>query len=413
VWDKESKQTIKFVSVKINNSNFATQTDKNGGFELLLPRIKHYTLLFSHVSYSPIVKEISILPSEDTISLNILLNSKITELITVNINANQKPDTVFWTNKFSIIDFDFYEDKYILLTVDRKTDKPFVRLVDETQIISSFEIPRDAGKIKEVYHDFIGFSNVICESNFYRIIINNNKISLAILPMEDYNSMVKPIIDTLNNQLFFSNYDKDFPLFSYYSYNTKDSSKTEITSIENNDLMEAYRFEYYNLQPKDKLLARNLAQEYKVDKHVAAAYLSGFTKSMFYTPLFAPLYVVGDTICIFDHYKNLLFHYNQQLKKIDSIPINYHHPKNWRSWKNTMTKDLTTNSVYAIYNNSGYKFLKKINHITGKTEGTYKIIHHSAEKIKIKNEYIYYVYRPFESQQEKFLYKEKIVLNKD
>lgn len=410
--DKKNKAAIGDAQVKISNSNYSTFTNTNGEFEFLMPRVKHLNIVFSKDDYKKQIKDINVQNYEDTISILVYLESKIIDLEGVIVSSTPKPDTVFGTNKFSILDFDFYDnEKYILLTEDRKTNKHAVRLVDWAQTtLSTFYIPKEAGEVKELYHDFIGFTNVICKEAIYRIIIDNDKIRLGQLPMEDYQTMVMPIIDTVKGKLLFTNYDKDFPQFNYYWYDTKDSTKKLITSIEDKELMGTYRFEYYHLKFTDKVLAKNIAAEYNIDKFKAAALISGFTSSLFYTPLYSPLYVIGDTLCVFDHYKNLLFHMDRNGNKIDSIDISYHHPKNWKEWKNMMFKDVVTNEVYAQYDKNGHKYLKQISYRNGKELGTYNIIHHSAQRIKIKDGFIYYVYRPFESLQEKFLYKERIIL---
>lgn len=413
VFDRESKQALKNISVRINNSTLATETDNKGVFEFFIPKVKHVSLIFSSVGYKKEVRELDIEASDDTIKLSISLKKEEYLLKEFNISAKQKPDTVFGSQRFSILDFDFYEDNYFLLTEDKKTNAHSIKLADETQsVLHSFAIPEDAGKIKELYRDFMGYTNIMAEKKIYRILVRNDKLVLASLPVEDYNALVKPVIDTINSQLLFSNFSKDYPLFNYFSYNYSDSTKKEIHTIEDEELMHAYRFEYYSLKPKDKLLARNVAQEYGVDKHIAAAMISGFTQSMYYTPLFAPLYIVSDTICVFDHYKNSLFHYDKNGNKLDSVNITYHHPKNWKEWKNKMVKDLTEDKIYAVYDNSGHRYIKNINSNTGRDEGKYSIIHYSADKIRIRDGYIYYVYRPFQSLQEKYLYKEKIVLGK-
>ena len=412
VYDLETKHAVPHVSVQLINSTFGTETNSKGSFELSLPKIKHLSLKFHALNYKNEIKEIETLDEKDTTQLMVYLKPSAIVLDSFTVRANPTPDTVFGNNKFSIQDFDFYEDKYILLSFDKKTDKPFLRLVNEQQkILSSFPLPQKPENVKELYRDYMGYVNVICKEIIYRIIIQNDVISIGSIPVEDYNAMVKPVIDTIQSQILFSNYNRDFPMFNYFSYNTTDSTKKEITSIENEDLMKAYRFEYYSLKPHDKLLARNIADEYGIDKHKAAALISGFTQSMYYTPLYAPLFVISDTIHVFDHYKDCLFHFNKNGQKLDSVKINYHHPKNWREWKNCMVKDLTENLIYAVYDSNGHKYIKQISYKTGKAEGTYKIIHYSAEKIKVRDGYIYYVYRPFESLQEKFLYKERLSLS--
>lgn len=410
--DRETKEPLRNISVKINNSTIATETDKSGHFEFFIPKIKHLTLIFSSINYKKEVREIDT-GERDTIWLSVSMKNTIYDIAPIDITAKPKPDTVFGTTKFSIIDFDFYEDNYFLLTDDIKTNKQFIRLCDNSEkLIHSVAIPKGSGKANSLYHDYMGYTNIICEDSIYRVLVIGDKIYLGSLPVEDYNALVKPVIDTVQSHFFFSNYSKNYPLFSYFNYKDGDTSSKAFHTVEDKDLMHAYRFEYYSLKPRERLDARNIEQEFGIDRHMAAAMISGFTQSMFYTPLYAPLFVVKDTICIFDHYKDCLFHYDKNSIKIDSIPINYHHPKNWKEWKNLMVKDFTEDDVYAIYDNSGHKYLKMINIRNGKDQGRYDVIHYSADKIRVKDGYIYYVYRPFASMQEKYLYKEKIVLDK-
>jgi hypothetical protein len=410
VVDKEKGSAMENVDVRVNNSTFAVRTDAKGKFEMLLPKVKHYSLLFQMLGYKKEIKEVEIEENEDTIKLFVYLKEEGFQLGQVTI-TKPRPDTVFGSPKYSIADFNFYEDKYLLLTFTKSMEKTTLRLVDAFKNeFDKAEVPAIGGEAKELYQDYMGYTNVICKEAIYRIVIRNDKIKLFELPMEDYNALVRPVIDTLGQNLFFSNYSRDFPLFNYYYFNTKDSSYKPFATVVDKDLMDLYRFEYYFLKPAEKLLARQIAQENKIDKHRAAAMMTGFTNSMYYTPLFAPLFVIGDTLRIFDHYKDCLFHYDAMGHKLDSVPISYHHPKNWKEWKNQMVKDVTEGNVFAVYNKDGRKYLKRISYRTGKEEGFYKVIHYSADKIKVRDGYIYYVYRPYESTQEKFLYKERIVL---
>ena len=399
------------VSIQMLNSNYGTKSDQNGNFELNLPRLPHISLVFKCLGYKTQIKEIDTETYEENKVLHILLKSDSFNLETVNINANPRPDTIYGTPKYSISDFNFYENKFLILTFTKNMSHTFIRLISEEQKeISMVEVPKTGGEAQEFYQDYMGYTNLICKDSIYRIIIQKDMIKLYPLPVKDFNALVKPVIDTINHHLYFSNYSSDFPLFDYFQYNQKDSTYYSFTSIENKELMDLYRFEYYFLKPNEKLLARQLADEYKIDKHKAAAMMTGFTKSMYYTPLFAPLFVISDTIHVFDHYKNLLFHFDAKGNKLDSVDISYHHPKKWNDWKNHMVKDITEGNVFAIYSRDGRKYLKRINFRNGKDEGTYKVIHYSADKIKVKDNYIYYVYRPYESTQEKFLYREKIIL---
>ena len=57
--------------------------------------------------------------NNDSIVVNFQLSFKEISLDTVAIKPKYKPDTLVYSGKFGIYDFDFYEDKYILLTAEK------------------------------------------------------------------------------------------------------------------------------------------------------------------------------------------------------------------------------------------------------------------------------------------------------
>jgi hypothetical protein len=325
---------------------------------------------------------------------------------TVEVTAERKADTVFGTWKFSVADYEFYEDKMVLLTYTKNLSKASVMLADQSQkVLSSFYLPDEAQKL---YKDYMGFINVICKENVYRIKINNNIIGLASLPVDEFHAKISPCIDTIGKDIYFSDYSKDYPEFTYYAFNTADSSLHPFKTITDQEQLKEYNMEYYFLKPKERLYARKLAAEYNVDKHRVAAIMSGVTSSIFYTPLYAPLFIVNDTVLVFDHYNNAILSYNKRYERLDSVSIDYHHPKNWREWKHEIIIDKDNKKVYALYQKNGFYDLKQIDLRTGKIIGSFRLLNRYVEHIRIKNDYVYYVYRPFESLQEQFIYKELI-----
>lgn len=411
--DNTNRKPLQGVSVQILNSNYGVSTNSKGEFSFSVPVKKHVSIVFSSLGYTRRVKEIDIKEGEDSVFLSVSLVPHFMQIDTVSVFSSLKPDTLVGAPNYGVYDFEFYEDKYILLTAEKNLTKAELRLANEQgQILTTYFVPKEGGEAKEFFKDYMGYTNLICKNLIYRVSLYRDRFLLTPLSHEDVNAFIRPIIDTVNNKMIFSDYWKDYPMFSYYSYNLSDSLKNQLHTVENEDLMEAYNFEYYALKPREKLEARRMAMDLKTDKRVIAALMSGFTKSMFYEPLFAPLYIIKDTICVFDHYKDKLYHFDKNGVKIDSFAINYNHPKNWREWKHKMLKDDLENSIYAVYDKNGHKYIKQINYNNGKELGKYTLQFHSADKLKIHNGYAYYVYRPFESTQEKFFYRELIKLNK-
>lgn len=412
--DNANHKPLHGASVQILNSNYGTNTNSKGEFCFTIPSKKHVSIVFSSLGYTKRIKELDIKDGEDSVFVSVSLVQHFTAIDTVSVFSDLRPDTLVWAPNYGVYDFEFYEDKYILLTAEKNLTKAELRLANEQgQILTTYFVPKEGGEAKEFFKDYMGYTNLICKNLIYRVNLFKDRFLLTPLSHDDVNAFIKPIIDTVNNKLIFSDYWKDYPLFNYYSYNLNDSLKKQFHTVENKELMESYNFEYYALKPREKLEARRMAMDLKTDKRVIAALMSGFTKSMFYEPLFAPLYIIKDTICVFDHYKDKLYHFDKNGAKIDSFAISYNHPKNWREWKHKMLKDDLENSIYAVYDKNGHKYIKQINYCNGKELGKYTLQFHSADKLKIHNGYAYYVYRPFESTQEKFFYRELIKLKND
>lgn len=411
VFGETTKEPIKQVLIQLYNTTFQTLSDNNGNFELNVPAQPNYKLLLRHLSFQSSTKQIS---GKDSSFQTIYLKEAIVELPNITVNAKPLPETLVGKPNYSIVDFDFYEDEFILLTTEKLMSKASLRLSDATgKILHTINVPDYAGEAQYFFRDYAGSTLLVCTDTIFKIDVMARTLFLWHLSPKNFNEQIKPIQDSLQGRFYFSNDWPDFPLFTYYSMGSGDSAAKKLKTITNTELMKLYNLEYHYLQPRQKLEARRLAEYYKTDKTVMAALMSGFTKSMFYEPLYAPLFIINDTICIFDHHSNQLFHFDKKEQLLDSVRINYHHPKRWRDWKRAVFKDETENQLYAKFSKDGRHYLKRIDAQTGQIKGVYALQHHSAEHIKLKGGYAYYVYRPFESTQEKFLYRERIQLEPD
>ncbi len=408
ILDLGSGKGIDAAAIRVSNAPYATFSNKKGEFSLSLPKKAVYKLIVQHLSYEGFIKEIKA-NNADTIQVTISLLLKSNLIDTISVYAINKPETLVGKTNYSIFDFDFYEDKLILLTAQNTLSKAQIQLSTYGgKIISSYDLPKQAGEAKHFFHDYEGYTDIICKDSIFRLDVLNTELMVLPIRQKDFNTYIEPIADSANSNFYFHDNWTKYPLFNYYYLKNNDSINHLLSTITNSDLMKLYNLEYYYLPSRMQLEARRIAQYYKTDKRIIAALMSGFTQSMFYEPLYAPIFILKDTICIFNHHNDFLYHYNTKNQLIDSVSISYHHPKNWREWKKQLFVDEVANKVYAFFSKDGHHYLKQINHQSGREISTYKIKHHSAEKIKIKDGYVYYVYRPFDSTQERFLYRERI-----
>lgn len=390
-----------------------THTNAVGRYAILLDRKQGLVLDVRHPSFEH--KTITITGAMlnanpgDTIRIDIVLQPKSNELREFVVKSG--PDTVFGNWKFYVEDFMFTDDgRMVLLTFEKSLKSAKVMLADQDQkILSTFDVPVEA---KELYRDYQGFINVMCVDSAFRIrIILPAQIFLVALPYQDFCDRMLPCVDTCGGKILFTNYVEQYPAFSYFAYDPKDTTVQRVRDVIDGPLLKQYNWEFDYLKPKDRLYARKMEMYTGIDRRIIAATMTGFPNSIYYTPLYAPMFVKNDTVCVFDHYADTLFLYDRNMKLIGANKIDYHHPKNWKEWDRQIHQDEITGELYARFEKGGYYTLKRIDIATGKISGEYKIENPWVKHIRIRNGDAFYIYRPKESIQTKFLYKEHVQLS--
>lgn len=404
ITDYETGEIIENVHIKVNQRNIVTKSNTKGIYKITLQKRKRITLVFSHISYHLDYEPID--TKKDTVILNVRLKKKIESLPEFNVGEEGKPIAVFRSTKINIADYEFYEDKFLFLVYGKRLNKDSeIYLVDEKEtIISKHFVP---GEPVELYTDYLGNVNLICKRAIYRVGVQNDKVSIYELPMEEFNQLIKPIVDTLEGSIIFSDFLRQFPRFKYYAFNPEDTTVSVIKEVIHKDMDWKYNFEYHFLSNAEKQFAKRMAKRLKgYDKFDVAASMTGFSNDFLYETVYAPLFVINDTINIFDHYENKIWKFVEDTIEASDVPFNYHKPKKKSSWKRQLIMDEVNGKIYAVFLINGYYYLKEIDSSSGKIISEKKLTFQYVSKLKIKNGYIYYTYKPKQTLQKKFLYKE-------
>jgi hypothetical protein len=410
ITNSETGEPAEGIVVTCKDPARITQSNSKGRYAILVERKAGLSLEYRGLGYRS--KSITITGEmlnrfpNDTMRLDVQLFPELIELQGTTITAG--PDTVFGNWKFFVEDFMFADNnRFVLLTFEKTLLHAKVVLADDQQhILSSFDVPVEA---KELYRDYQGNINVMCKDSAFRVkIVPPSTVILLALPYKDFCDRMLPCIDTVGPKILFTNYQDRYPAFTYFSYDPADTTVHPIRYIVDGPLLKQYNWEFDYLKPKDRFYARKMEMYTGIDKRIIAATMTGFPNSIYYTPLYAPLFVKNDTICIFDHYSDTLFLYDANMNRIGASPINYHHPKNWKEWDRQLHQDEITGEIYARFEKGGFYTLKKIDIKTGKITGEYKLENPWVKHIRIRNGEAFYIYRPKDSIQTKFLYKEKL-----
>ncbi len=406
----DSYALVPEVVVNFNKNDKKIYLDNSGAFQFNYNYLKGDFIVFNCIGFESdtlfITERIAKKRSKKGVwNVNIKLKPIVFDEVVVTA---QKVDTVFGSSLFSIADYLLIdENNLLLLTYDKRIAKRAkLRLTNKDQKeVCSYLIPDEP---LYLYTDYANNNYLICKYKIYEIRIQLDKISLTPVPKENFYGFYNRIIDTIGDNFYYSNYTDLYPAVDFLVSNRLDStSHTKLLTVQDDFMMELYRAEYKYVSGREKLWAYRKEQKTGIDKEiwVGARY---FTQDFLYKKIYAPLFINEDTIIVFDQYKNLIYRFDSDHDKIDSIPYNLKIKRSLGKWQQPLIKDKITGNIYALYNKGGYFFLKGINVTTGKAEQTLKLSNKYVENLTILNGYVYYIYHPYESIQKKFLYREKI-----
>ena len=400
----ESVQNVR-ITVKINDGSLFNVSDQKGRAEFYLPT-GAATIALSH----PLFESLSVtkrIVKSDSLMFELLLTPvKTQNLKEVIVKAPGVPDTVYQSKRLSVSDFEIRENGDLVLLVYPKQLKKGSELLlyNGQEVTNSFSVP---GVAEELVRDYRGNAHVLCKDNVYGIHVMKDKIGIATIEKDYFMKYVAPIVDTNHSKMYFSNFSSVYPAFSYFTYDQLDSTYRKICNIQDDLMMELYRSEYKWVDVRTKIWAKEKEHETGIDAEVwvGATY---FTQSIYYKELYAPLFHRNDSLFVFDYHKDKLLTYNAVGDLIDSVGIYHHYFPRTSGWKKQLIQDPVTGEIYAVFDRAGYTYLGRVNTQNGEISEKVRLEFRYIDKISIHNNFVYYVYRPFESVQKKFLYKERL-----
>ena len=338
-----------------------------------------------------------------TFELDYIRTQDIAELVAP---APGVPVIQYGSKRLHVSDFEILNNgNLLLLTYPKRLKKGSELLVwNGNKSLANFEVESEA---QELVRDFRGNPHVICEDAVYAVYANEDNVGLANIDRDYFTKYVAPIVDTNQSKLYFSNFNKYYPAFDYFSYDRIDSAYTKILQIEDELMMELYRSEYKWVDVRTKLWAKNKEIQTGVDAEIWVG-MNYFTQSIYYKELYAPLFHRNDTLFVFDYYKDYLRSFDADGNALDSISIYHHYDQRSTGWDSQLIQDRKTGQIYALYERDGYTYIGWVNTENGEINEQVKLEYRYAHSVQVHGNHVYYIYRPYESPQKKFLYKERL-----
>ncbi len=406
--DKSTQENIQNAEVFLQQGDSAwkSSTGREGKAWFQLPVKTDFNLTINHGYYNPesasYVVPRSARPG-DTIRKAIdLTKAKVKTLGEHTVFAPGAVQVVFQSDKLSVADFEMLPNgEMLLLAYPKRLDKGSELLIyDGKQVLQNFKLQENP---IELIHDFRGNPHVVCEKGVYGIHRDKQSVGISNLDKSYFMRYVFPIVDTIQTKLFFSNFNPNYPAFDYMAFDQLDSSYAKIMEVKDELMMELYRAEYKWVDVRTKLWAFNKELETGIDKEiwVGASY---FTSSIYYKELYAPMFQRHDSIYVFDYYKDKLFTFDAKGNRLDSVPIFHHYQPKQTGWRKKLIQDDVTGDVYAFFEKGGICSVQKVDLKTGELGRKIQFEHKYIDKLAVSGNRAYYIYRPYESAQKKYLY---------
>lgn len=398
------------VNVTVEGDAIGDATDARGKFSFPYTYTKPVQIICSHTGYEgreiTLDNKLMAKVKNGTLTIDFEISQEAT-IIPIDFNITATPDVVYGSEEHSVSDFEFYDSLLVLLTYEKRLTKGSRLLLADSKmkVLSDYEISYTAVGLER---DFSGTIMLICEDRVYEVYVNDTLLELVPGKKMDYDTYIKPLIDTAYGQIFFSTWSTNYPAFDYNSYMISDSIVDLIREVADDFMLELCRAEYKYLDGYWKNVFFNWEVRTGVDKEVWAC-LSTFENGIYYDPLYAPMFVANDTILIFDHYDNMLYKYDMDRNPLDSVSIDYHNPEIevGNDFEQLLVRDAVTGAMYAVFQRPGGRcYLKKIDLETGEVASEHTLTYDYPADVQVKDGSVYYIYRPFESIQKKYLYKE-------
>ena len=415
VVNEATGEALAGVHVKLLKSDRGTTTDEQGNFEFLLVRGRSAVLEFSFVGYTTVQRNLSTSESEAGSKLVIALGSRMVELPAVTI-TRPGPEVVYQREDLHVGDYHANDQGLWVLTYERPQywhrdsevgaqvfREARLHLLDTNFVeLCSVRIPGDAVRLQ---HDHANRTIVEGTRKAWIATVTKEEILLGAIDLSTLREEVLPWTDSLPDLLLGSTMSTTYPAFEHIGYTIGTKETRVFCQVQDDHTMELFRSQYKYMTGRDKVIAMDLEKETGIEREIIAGYMTGFQNDPYFVLPYAPLFVVHDTLCIFDHAKGMIHRSRSDLMAIDEIPISYQKD---RSWSARLIQDRMDGSVYAVYSKNLLTWLRKVDPSTGNLGPMSRLTHPFPEEVKVHGRHAYYVYRPYGSLQHRTLYRESV-----
>jgi hypothetical protein len=393
VLDRETRAAIKGANITLSNTRRGTSSNENGDFSLTIYNIPVF-INVSHVGY-----ETQRIWFDNTSPfITILLNPAASILPEVEIKARNEPVPFFKDNQYSALDYEV-DSSMVYLLIYR------FRLHHSELLCKSMtgDTVARSGPLQfrptELFRDCMGNIHVLGTDSAYQVWRGDDHLTLLYpAGISRFNSTLRDCVASTDTFLFFRKAAPDGLSIDFYTIDRKTSRKKYINSVRDEaklKLLHDNPMDYYYLMMDTIPGDGDQAAEWQ------------WVKKILYKNNKSTLHRVGDILCIFNTADFTMTLYTLTGEFTSKLKMPVEEIKEGR-WTSEIYIDNKENKAYTSFRKGELYTLYRIDLNTGELKRKLTTDHEFPQKIRVHNNFLFYLYTIPGTGDNKYLYRQKL-----
>lgn len=423
VVDINSNSPLVSASIKIKDKNLGSITNKLGQFYIISNRLP-VVLEISYVGYETQEYTVKFEPLQP---ITIQMVPK-TELLKGVVITTEKIDTVYRDKHYSVLDYELRSEGIVLLIYRYTLNRSEIvfKDYDGNRISAINTLP---GKPLRLFKDCLGELHLFTKNKSYQLHFGEKKLKLY--PAVDLNEFVQTMqyCEFLHNgKLYYHEQGYLDLINNYYAIDTVNLERQNFHTV-----LDQEKIDFLMCNPENLSLhnagfgpslsdLQGLASDGDILEEIRNMEVElRFNQMVYFPAIYAPMFKLGDSIIIFNHFNSTIEFFNKGDTLIESVAITYHlNPnKDFQNlissiaridkWQEEIFVDQSTKKAYTSFINlNGIKTIKEIDFQSGQLIRSIKIPFPYVEKVQFYNGFMYYIYKGWGENQKKKLFRQQL-----
>ncbi len=384
VLDQKTNESLIAVNIYNQSETVGTFSDIDGSFEINITRWPA-TLIFSYLGYDNYSLTLNEAPTQ---ALEIKMQTNALRLPDIEVIAEPIVEKIT-PPEFSIRDFLIQDDLMLVIKYGGIIYGNYLELLTlDGTVLHAIKIDVK-GAIDRLHQSCLGNIHLLGNREIIEVAIDKQQIVLINkYPRAQFEKYILPCVESSQDYIYTKKEQAlgQRVLFSIIS--KKEGTLDRRIYVNDVEDLLRMREEFAMRSSMDGYFSAATANPQNPQNALSRPEHYDGWQTMFYQPIYSPLYNTGSELCLFNHTLGFLRFYTYAGELKYQFPINYHREKNWDS---QVLRDLKTNKFYTVYKDKKGRKFYEVNLANGALRPSFKIETNFLEKMIIYDGFLFYM----------------------